>query len=399
MTEPSDPDRPEPRDQPDTRPDTVAITSGRSQTGGALGSVLHASAAWQVDSLEQHRSMATAARAERFYGRYANPTVTAFEEAVASLEGAEAGLAFSSGMGAVATVVMAFCSSGDHIVAQRHIYSGTQLFLQGVCPRFGIDVTLVDATVPGALAAAVRPGRTMLVLAESPANPQLALTDLDELGAIAGPYTVVDSTFATPIVQRPHDHGVDVVLHSATKGIAGHNDATLGVITGATDVLEAVWAYSVLHGACASPFDAMNGLRGIRTLPVRIERQSATALRLAEWLEAHPAVASVRYPHLPSHPQHDLAKRQMAYGGGMLAVDLAGGRPAGKTFVESVRLARMAATLGGPETLVSSPANSTHVGLSDAELAAADIGPGLIRVSVGLEHIDDLIADFAQALG
>ena len=399
MTEPSDPDRPEPRDQPDTRPDTVAITSGRSQTCGSLGSVLHASAAWQVDSLEQHRSMATAARAERFYGRYANPTVTAFEEAVASLEGAEAGLAFSSGMGAVATVVMAFCSSGDHIVAQRHIYSGTQLFLQGVCPRFGIDVTLVDATVPGALAAAVRPGRTMLVLAESPANPQLALTDLDELGAIAGPYTVVDSTFATPIVQRPHDHGVDVVLHSATKGIAGHNDATLGVITGAADVLEAVWAYSVLHGACASPFDAMNGLRGIRTLPVRIERQSATALRLAEWLEAHPAVASVRYPHLPSHPQHDLAKRQMAYGGGMLAVDLAGGRPAGKTFVESVRLARMAATLGGPETLVSSPANSTHVGLSDAELAAADIGPGLIRVSVGLEHIDDLIADFAQALG
>jgi cystathionine beta-lyase/cystathionine gamma-synthase len=318
---------------------------------------------------------------------------------MASLEGAEAGLAFASGMGAVATVIMAFCSTGDHIVAQRHIYSGTQLFLQGVCPRFGIDVTLVDATVPGALADAVRPGRTMLVLAETPANPQLALTDLDELGAIVGPYTVVDSTFATPIIQRPHDHGVDMVLHSATKGIAGHNDATLGVMTGAAEVLEAVWAYSVLHGACASPFDAMNGLRGIRTLPVRIERQSATAMRLAEWLEAHPAVASVRYPHLPSHPQHDLAKRQMAYGGGMLAVDLAGGRPAGKTFVESVRLARMAATLGGPETLVSSPANSTHVGLSDAELEAAEIGPGLIRVSVGLEHVDDLMADFAQALG
>ncbi len=399
MSEPSDTHHPERPAQPETRPDTMAITSGRSHTAGALGSVLHASAAWQVDSLEQHRSMATAARAERFYGRYANPTVTAFEEAMASLEGAEAGLAFASGMGAVATVIMAFCSTGDHIVAQRHIYSGTQLFLQGVCPRFGIDVTLVDATVPGALADAVRPGRTMLVLAETPANPQLALTDLDELGAIVGPYTVVDSTFATPIIQRPHDHGVDMVLHSATKGIAGHNDATLGVMTGAAEVLEAVWAYSVLHGACASPFDAMNGLRGIRTLPVRIERQSATAMRLAEWLEAHPAVASVRYPHLPSHPQYDLAKRQMAYGGGMLAVDLAGGRPAGKTFVESVRLARMAATLGGPETLVSSPANSTHVGLSDAELVAAEIGPGLIRVSVGLEHVDDLMADFAQALG
>ena len=241
--------------------------------------------------------------------------MTAFEEAVAELEGAEAALAFASGMGAVATVVMALCSSGDHIVAQRHIYAGTQLFLQGVCPRFGIEVTFVDATEPGALAAAVRPGRTMLVIAETPANPQLALTDLDELGAITGPFTVVDSTFATPIVQRPHDHGVDLVLHSATKGIAGHNDATLGVVAGDAELLDAIWAYSVLHGACASPFDAMNGLRGIRTLPVRIERQSATALALAEWFEGHPAVSCVRYPHLPSHPQHDLAKRQMAYGG------------------------------------------------------------------------------------
>ena len=380
-------------------PDTIAITSGRSHAGGALGSVLHASAVWQVDSLEEHRQRATAARADRFYGRYANPTVTAFEQAVAELEGAEAGLAFASGMGAVASLVLGLCSTGDHIVAQRHIYSGTQLFLQGVCPRFGIDVTFVDATVPGELAAAVRPGRTVLVLAESPANPQLALTDLDELGAIGGPFTAVDSTFATPIVQRPHDHGVDVVLHSATKGIAGHNDATLGVITGATDVLDAVWSYSILHGACASPFDAMNGLRGIRTLPVRVERQSATALRLAEWFEGHPAVTSVRYPHLASHPQHQLAKRQMSYGGGMLAVDLAGGRPAGQRFVESVRLARMAATLGGPETLVTSPANSTHVALSDTELEAAGIGPGLIRVSVGLEHVDDLTADFGRALG
>jgi cystathionine beta-lyase/cystathionine gamma-synthase len=383
-------------DAPAARRDTVAITSGRS--GSALGSVLHASAAWQVGNLEQIRHMATASRAERFYGRYANPTVTAFEEAVAELEGAEAGLAFASGMGAVASVVMALCSTGDHIVAQRHLYAGTQLFLQGVCPRFGIDVTFADATQPGALAEAVRPGRTMLIVAETPANPQLALTDLDELGAISGPFTIVDSTFATPIVQRPHDHGIDLVLHSATKGIAGHNDATLGVVTGAAELLDAIWAYSVLHGACASPFDAMNGLRGIRTLPIRVERQSATAMRLAEWFEVHPAVTSVRYPHLASHPQFDLAKRQMAVGGGILAVDLAGGRPAGQAFVEGVKVARLAATLGGPETLVTSPANSTHVALSDEELVATGVGPGLIRISVGLEHPDDLIADFDRAL-
>jgi cystathionine beta-lyase/cystathionine gamma-synthase len=235
-------------------------------------------------------------------------------------------------------------------------------------------------------------------MAETPANPQLALTDLEELGAIVGPFTVVDSTFATPVIQRPHEHGVDLVLHSATKGIAGHNDATLGVITGSSDLLDAVWAYSVLHGACASPFDAMNGLRGIRTLPLRIARQSATALALAEWFEGHPAVADVRYPHLPSHPQYDLAKRQMAYGGATLAVDLAGGRAAGRALVEGVRVARMAATLGGPETLVNSSANSTHVGLTDEELTAAGIGAGLVRISVGLEHEVDLIDDFEEAL-
>lgn len=384
---------------PSVRSETTAITSGRSHNDGALGSVLYASSAWQVDDLEDIRRMATVPRAGRFYGRYANPTVSAFEEAVAELEGADAGLSFASGMGAISTVVMALCSSGDHIVAQRHLYSGTQHVLQGVCPRFGIEVTFVDATVPGALAAAVRPGRTTLVMAETPANPQLALTDLEELGAIAGPFTVVDSTFATPVIQRPHEHGVDLVLHSATKGIAGHNDATLGVITGSADLLDAVWAYSVLHGACASPFDAMNGLRGIRTLPLRIARQSATALALAEWFEGHPAVAEVRYPHLPSHPQYDLAKRQMAYGGATLAVDLAGGRAAGLAVVEGVRVARMAATLGGPETLVNSSANSTHVGLTDDELTAAGIGPGLVRISVGLEHEADLIADFEQALG
>ena len=184
--------------------------------------------------------------------------------------------------------------------------------------------------MPGAFAAAVRPGHTTLVLAETPSNPRLELCDLDELGSITGPFTVVDSTFATPLGQQPLAHGVDIVLHSATKGIAGHNDATLGVATGAADLLDEIWGHSVLHGACASPFDAMNGLRGIRTLPVRIERQSATALRLAEWFEAHPKVARVRYPHLASHPQHELAKRQMALGGSMLAVELAGGRDAGR---------------------------------------------------------------------
>ncbi|HEX9259279.1 MAG TPA: aminotransferase class I/II-fold pyridoxal phosphate-dependent enzyme, partial [Acidimicrobiales bacterium] len=379
--------------------DSVAIRAGRRDNGTALAPILWASSVFVTPSLDEARRMSTVPRAERFYSRYSNPSVKAFEDAVAELEGAQAALAFASGMGALATVVMALCSPGDHIVAQRHIYSGTQLYLQGVCGRFGIDVTFVDGTEPGAFAAAVRPGRTVLVIAETPANPVLAITDLDELGAIQGPFKLVDSTFATPVLQQPLGHGVDLVLHSATKGIGGHNDATIGVVAGSTDLIDAVWGYSVLHGACASPFDAMNGLRGIRTLAVRVERQCHTALALARWLEQHPAVSSVRYPFLDSHPQRDLAARQMSGGGTMVTFDLAGGLEAGRHFCEGVRLAQMASSLGGPETLVTSPANSTHVGLSPAERAAGGITDGLIRMSVGLEHVDDLRADLARALG
>jgi len=383
---------------PDLHPASTAIRAGRGANGNSLAAPLWASTVWANPSLKDAQRKASGTRAGEFYARYANPTVAAFEDAIAALEGAEAALAFGSGMGAVATVVLALCSPGDHIVAQRHIYSGTQHFLQLLEARFGMEVTWVDGHVPGAFAAAVRPGRTMLILAETPANPQMSIVDLAELGAIRGPFTVVDSTFATPYLQQPLRHGVSLVLHSATKGIAGHNDATLGVVAGEKDLVDDLWRYSVLHGAVASPYDAHNGLRGIRTLPVRVERQSATALTLARWLQHQPAVANVNYPGLPGHPQHELAARQMRAFGSMLSFDLADGLAAGRAFAEGVRLAQLATSLGGPETLVTSPANSTHVGLSPDELEVAGIGAGLIRVSVGLEHDEDLIADFAQAL-
>jgi cystathionine beta-lyase/cystathionine gamma-synthase len=379
--------------------DSIAITAGRSSNDLSLSAPIWASTVWEQGSLDDARRRSTGARASGFYSRYANPTVNAFEDAVAALEGAEAALAFASGMGAVASVVLALCSPGDHIVTQRHIYSGTQMFLQGPCARLGIDVTWVDGAEPGAFAAAVRPGKTMLVLAETPANPQLSLVDLDELGAIRGPITVVDSTFATPALQQPLRHGVSLSLHSATKGIAGHNDASLGVIAGEKELVDDIWRYAVLHGATASPYDAHNGLRGIRTLPVRIERASATALAIAEHLVTRREVCAVNHPGLASHPQRHLVDRQMSgLGGALLSFVLAGGLEAGRRFVESVRLARLASSLGGPETLVTSPANSTHAGLSRDELADAGIGPGLVRVSVGLEHPGDLIADFDRAL-
>jgi cystathionine beta-lyase/cystathionine gamma-synthase len=378
--------------------DTTAIRAGRSANGTSLAAPLWASSVWTSPSLDHARKAAVGARAACFYGRFANPTVTAFEEAIATLEGAEAALAFASGMGAVSAVILALCSAGDHVVAQRQIYSGTQMFLQTAAARFGIETTFVDGSEPGAFAAAVRPGKTMLILAETPANPLMSLVDLDELGAIAGPFKVVDSTFATPYLQQPLHHGVDIVLHSATKGIAGHNDATLGVIAGEQELMSDIWRYAVLHGATPSPADALNALRGIRTLPIRLARQSATALRFARFLESHPAVAGVNYPGLESHPQHELALRQMSDFGGVLSFDLAGGVESGRRFLEAVSLAQMATSLGGPETLVTSPALTTHAGLGPDELLAAGITPGLIRVSVGLEHEDDLIADFTQAL-
>jgi cystathionine beta-lyase/cystathionine gamma-synthase len=378
--------------------DTTAIRAGRSANGTSLAAPLWASSVWTSPSLDHARKAAVGARAACFYGRFANPTVTAFEEAIASLEGAEAALAFASGMGAVSAVILALCSAGDHVVAQRQIYSGTQMFLQAAAARFGIETTFVDGSEPGAFAAAVRPGKTMLILAETPANPLMSLVDLDELGAIMGPFKVVDSTFATPCLQQPLRHGVDIVLHSATKGIAGHNDATLGVIAGEQELMSDIWRYAVLHGATPSPADALNALRGIRTLPIRLARQSATASRLSRFLESHPAVVRVNYPGLESHPQHELATRQMSDFGGVLSFDLAGGVESGRRFLEAVSIAQMATSLGGPETLVTSPALTTHAGLGPDELLAAGITPGLIRVSIGLEHEDDLIADLTQAL-
>jgi len=379
-------------------PDTLAIRSGRRPDDPALAPTLWASAAFVSPSADEARRMATSTGADRFYSRYGNPTVAAFESAVAALEGAEAARAFSSGMGAMTAVVLGLCSSGDHVVTQRQLYGGTQMLFNAVCPRFGIDVTFVDGTDPDAWEAAVRPGKTVLCVAETPANPRLDLVDLERLGAIRGPMTVVDSTFATPIGQQPLRYGIDLVVHSATKAIAGHNDATLGVVAGSQELLDWIWGFAVLQGANASPFDALNGLRGIRTLPVRFERQTETALRLAEILERDERVCEVRHPGLRSFPQHELACRQMSLTGGLITFDVVGGVEAGRRFVESTRIAQLATSLGGPETLVTHPASTTHVGLLPEELADAGIGPGTVRISVGLEHVDDLAADLSQAL-
>jgi cystathionine beta-lyase/cystathionine gamma-synthase len=363
-----------------------------------MAPALWASSVWESTCLDDAHRRATGLRSDEFSGRYANPTVRSFEQAIAELEGAEDAMAFGSGMGAIASTVLALCSAGDLIVATRQLYAGTLAFLQGPCARFGIATTFVDCTEPGALAAAVRPGKTTMVLAESPSNPRLELCDLEELGSIAGPFTVLDSTFATPLGQQPLAYGIDLVIHSATKGIAGHNDATIGVVAGERELIEAIWSYGVLHGAMASPFDALNALRGVRTMAVRTAHQSASALRIGEWLEHHPGVSAVFYPGLQSHAQHDLAKRQMRQFGTVLAFELSGGRDAVRQLLDRVELARCATSLGGPETLVCHPPTTTHASMTPEEQADSGVTEGLVRMSVGLEDPDDLIADVQQAL-
>ncbi|MDG2161010.1 MAG: PLP-dependent aspartate aminotransferase family protein [Acidimicrobiales bacterium] len=383
---------------PEIAPETAAIMAGRTEGERSLAPVLYPSSTFEFSTVEEGRHQATSVAPDRFYSRYGNPTINAFEATIAELEGAEAARAFASGMGAISAVILGICSSGDHIVAQRQLYAGTQMFLQTVCPRFGIDVTFVDGTQPGAFAEAVVPGKTMLVLAETPANPRLDIVDLDALGSIVNALTVVDSTFATPMGQRPLAHGVDLVIHSATKGIAGHNDATIGVVAGSEDLMSWLWGFAVLHGANASPYDAYNAHRGVRTLGVRLRQQAESARLLADFLEAHDAVSDVRYPGLASHPQHDLALGQMQSMGGLLTFDLAGGLEAGRRFVEATMIARQATSLGGPETLLCHSATTTHVSLTPEELEASGIGEGTVRVSCGLENVDDLVADFGRGL-
>ena len=377
--------------------ETTAVTAGRAASRDSLAPVLFPSTTYTVDTIAEQAEMVGATRPTKLYSRFGSPTVRELEEVVAELEGAEAALASASGMASVTAVLLGLCSTGDHVVATKQIFSVTYGLLAMHLPRFGIDVTLVDGTDAEAIRAAVRPGKTQVVFVETPANPALSLVDIDAVAAIKGPITVVDSTFASPVVQRPLDHGVDVVLHSATKGIAGHNDALLGVIAGSQDLIDAVWAWQSAMGAQASPFDAWNGIRGARSIGARVRQQCETAQALAEFLEGHPSVASVSYPGLPSHPQHDLARRQMRAGGTVVAFEVRGGAEAAVQAAEACRIARIALSLGGPETLITHPA--TVAGrYTPAERAELGITDGLIRLSVGLEHAEDLQRDLAQAL-
>jgi methionine-gamma-lyase len=335
------------------------------------------------------------------YTRLGNPTIDALERQVAALENACGAVATSSGMGAVSTLYMALLSQGAHLLGTASVYGPSRGLIEKHFSRFGVSCSFLDTSNLDAVRCAIRPN-TRLVYLETPSNPAMIVSDIQAIAAIAherGCLVAVDNTFASPYLQRPLDLGADVVLHSVTKFINGHADVVGGILAARDEALcKSLRAMMIGLGCNMDPHQAYLVHRGLKTLGIRVERAQATAIRIAQWLEAHPKVEWVRYIGLPSHPQHELAKRQMSGFGSMISFEVKGGLEAGRVLMDNVRLATLAVSLGGVETLVEHPASMTHAGMSPAARLEADITDGLVRYSVGIEDAEDLIADLKQAL-
>ncbi|TFH01888.1 MAG: aminotransferase class I/II-fold pyridoxal phosphate-dependent enzyme [Calditrichales bacterium] len=334
------------------------------------------------------------------YSRLGNPNTDALGEKLAVLEGCEAGLTTASGMAAVSNVILTAARTGDHIIVDETVYGGTHYLVEDEIKNMGISVTRCDTRYPDQVKKALR-ANTKLVLIETPANPTLKLIDIAKVAEITRDHPAllaVDNTFLTPYLQQPVKLGADIVLHSATKYISGHGDVVAGIIGGPASFIKKAYKVGTSYGWTMSPFNAWLLLRGLKTLAVRMDRQCDNALHLAEWLESHPKIERVYYPFLPSHPQYELAKKQQKSGGGVISFELKGGFDAGKTLMNNVKLHALAVSLGDCDSLIQHPPSMTHAGMSAAALKEAHIAPGLVRISVGLEHIEDLKADLDQAL-
>ncbi len=361
---------------------------------------LHQSVNYAVLS-EEHLDEISGPLGSHYYTRRGNPTGARLAKVIADLEGAETGMVFASGMGAIATTLMAFLKSGDHVVGQKNHYIGITEMIDRILPDYGVEQTRVDQRSVDAFAAAIRPNTKLIVL-ESPSNPLMHVTDLRAVCDIArarGIVTLCDNTFATPVNQRPIEFGVDIVMHSVTKYIGGHHDLLAGCIVSSRPLVEKVWNLSMVTGAIAAPFNSWLALRGIRTLELRVRQQNRNALAIAERLEHHPAVLKVFYPGLPTHAQHRLAAEQMSGFGGLLTFDLKGGYGAGQSFIQKLRLARHASSLGGVSSTLVQPATLFGGRLPSKLVEEQGITPGLIRFAAGIENTEDLVADIEQALG
>jgi cystathionine beta-lyase/cystathionine gamma-synthase len=335
------------------------------------------------------------------YSRVDNPTTAALAQAIAELEGAEAGYVLSSGMAAIHASLVSLVRAGDRIVATNAVYGSTRSQLVNVLGPLGIRTDFVDATDHDAVGAALAAGSVRVLYAETLSNPTMVVADHATLADLAHRFDaayVVDNTFASPYVCRPLEHGADLVIESATKYIGGHSDVLAGTVAGRADLVTAVGRVQVDTGATLAPLAAFLVMRGLATLGVRLDRHAATSTALAQWLERQDGVRQVRHPLLPSHPAADIVARQFHGGSGMFAFELEGGRPAARAFVDALTIPALTASLGSIHTMIVHPPSTTHRQLNDAELAAAGIGPGLLRCSIGLEDVDDLLADFSTGL-
>jgi len=385
------------------KPETEAVHRGEGAPVGAapLTTPIYATTTFRFDSTADFQRY-LGGDAERYiYSRYANPTIQTAEAKLAALEGAEAALVLSSGQAATTTALFGLLASGDELVVSSASYGGTLHLVGDHLSRFGVGVRYAS-TDELARPESLLTARTRVLWCESPTNPTLRCVDLARVASTcraAGVVSVVDNTFASPINQRPVTLGIDLVMHSATKYLNGHSDVTAGALAGGRTLIDRLWGARKLMGGVLDPMAAHALSRGLKTLPVRVERHNENARRVAEWLEASSLVARVFYPGLPSHPDHELARRQMTGFGGMVCFEARGGFEGACRFYDRISLIQRAASLGGVESLCSLPVLTSQYGLSDEQLAAAGVTRGMVRLSIGLEHVDDLLADLAQALG
>jgi O-succinylhomoserine sulfhydrylase len=387
-------------DEP-THFETLAIRTQAPRSAEREHSVpLYLTSSFRFDDAEHARALFAEEVPGNIYSRYANPNTDEFVRKLCLLEGGEDGIATASGMSAVFTAIAARVSSGDHVLASRALFGSTHQLFTRVLPKWGVSSDYADAADPPSWERLVRP-TTKVIFIETPSNPGLELLDLRWLGNFAaarGIPLVVDNCFATPYLQRPLALGANVVIHSATKYIDGQGRALGGAIVGDASYIADCRFFARHTGPAMSAFNAWLLSKSLETLAVRMDRHCSTALALAQHFEGHPALSAVRYPFLPSHPQHALARAQMSQGGGIVVLELQGGLEAGRRFLDAVQMVSHSANLGDTRTIVTHPASTTHSKLTAAERAAVGISDGLVRVSVGLEHIADITADLEQAL-
>lgn len=381
------------------RPETEAVRAGTdlNKKNGPLATPIYQTSTFEVTDNEQQLRATTT---DMFYTRYGNPTHTVAEAAVAELEGTEAALLFASGMNAITTSLLALLKSGDHIVSQRDIYGGAIKFLSHWLPKLGVETTFVDTADYEQHLRAIRPNTRLLYL-ESPTNPLLRVVDLKKVAGIARQHNLIsfiDSTFGTPINQRPAEYGIDLVMHSGTKYFGGHSDLISGIVAGRRDLIDTIHSTRTTLGGCTDPHAAWLLLRGMKTLAVRVQRQNDNALRVAQFLAGHARIKRVHYPFLEGHPQRALAMEQMKGGGGVLSFEVDGSHEDARRVSEGLRLFTLAPSLGGVDSLLSIPVLTSHAMISAEHRLKMGITDQLIRLSVGIENADDLIADLEQGL-